>query len=265
MEILCVGNELLIGKILNTNSQWLSKRATTLGIQVRQITVVADNIEEIARALHEILARKPKFVITTGGLGPTFDDKTLEGVAKALDRKLKVHKKALKMVKERYNHYLGKRKTEQTKVETARIKMARLPQGTEPLRNPVGTAPGVKINIDGTLLAALPGVPPEMKAIFEESLAPLLKKEGGEKTFFERSIYFRGIMESALAPLIDQVMSGNQSVYIKSHPKGLKEGIEIHFSTTSKDSGKAREILEKAMTQLSELAQAQGAEVKLAE
>ena len=105
MEIICVGNELLIGKTLNTNAQWLSKHATTLGITVKRITVVADDINEIANAIREALKRKPQFVITTGGLGPTFDDKTLEGITKALNRKLEVNEKALKMVKEKYETY----------------------------------------------------------------------------------------------------------------------------------------------------------------
>ncbi len=265
MEILCFGNELLIGKILNTNSQWLAKHATKLGIKVKRITVVADDVEEIAEALHEALARQPNFVVTTGGLGPTFDDQTLEGIVKTLDLKLEINDDALKMVEERYQHYLGKRKAEQTKKETARIKMAKLPLGAEPLRNPVGTAPGVKITLDETTLIVLPGVPSEMKAIFRESIAPLLKKEGGGKTLFEKSIFLHGIMESTLAPLIDEVMTNNQSIYVKSHPRGLRKGIEIHFSTTAQDFKTAREMLTEALSQLSELAKAEGAQIQFEE
>jgi len=91
MEIICIGNELLIGKTLNTNATWLAKRATSLGITVKRITIVRDEIEEIADVIREVLQRKPRFIITTGGLGPTFDDKTLEGIAKALNRKLEVN------------------------------------------------------------------------------------------------------------------------------------------------------------------------------
>jgi molybdenum cofactor synthesis domain-containing protein len=265
MEILCVGNELLIGKILNTNAQWLARCATKLGISVKQITVVPDDVNEIARAVREALTRNPEFIITTGGLGPTFDDKTLGGIARAIDRKLETNEKALKMIRERYNRYVKERKIEQAKLTPARIKMAKLPQGAEPLPNSVGTAPGVKIRVNSTLLAALPGVPPEMEAIFEESVAPLLKRHSDENRFFETSLYSHGIMESALAPLIDQVMQDNQHVYIKSHPKAWRKGIEIHFSTTAKDKKKARDILGKATIQLSELAQAEGAQIKLEE
>jgi len=101
MEIICVGNELLIGKTLNTNAQWMAKQATAMGIAVNRITVVADEVNEIATAIRETLKRKPHFALTTGGLGPTFDDKTLQGIAEALDRKLTVNTEALKMVKEK--------------------------------------------------------------------------------------------------------------------------------------------------------------------
>jgi nicotinamide-nucleotide amidase len=257
MEIICIGNELLIGKTLNTNASWLAKRSTTFGIMVKRITVVGDDVDEIVSVVREALKRKPNFIITTGGLGPTFDDKTLEGIAKALNRKVKVNEKALKMVREKYENYVKEGKMERVELTPARIKMARLPERADPLPNPVGTAPGVIIDVGGTFLIALPGVPAEMEAIFDESVAPLLKKEAVELTFFETSMYADGIMESTLAPLIDKTMHDNPHVYIKSHPKGeeRKPHIEIHFSTTAKNSEIARGRLGKAMVQLSELVQ----------
>jgi len=264
MEIICVGNELLIGKTLNTNAHWMARLATSLGITVSRITIVGDDAKEIAKTVHESLQRKPKFIITTGGLGPTFDDKTLEGIAKALNCKLEIHEKALKMVKEKYEAYANAGKIERVELTPHRTKMATIPKGAEPLPNPVGTAPGVMMKVDGTLLIALPGVPSEMEAIFEVSVAPLLKKEAGEAMFFETSIYADNIMESTLAPLIDQTMHDNPYVYIKSHPKGeeKKPHIEIHFSTTAKDSNTARNRLGKAMVQLSELVQKDGGKIR---
>ncbi len=264
MEIICVGNELLIGKTLNTNAHWMAKRATSLGILVKRITIIGDDIEEIANAIREALNRKPRFIITTGGLGPTFDDKTLEGIAKALNRKLKVNESALKMVKEKYEAYFKEGKMEKFELTPPRIKMATIPEEAEPLPNSVGTAPGVMINVKGTLLIALPGVPPEMEAIFEESVIPLLKKEAGEITFFETSIYADNIMESTLAPLIDKVMHDNPYIYIKSHPRSeeKKPHMEVHFSTTAKDSKTAKKHLEKAIVQLSELIGKSGGKIK---
>lgn len=264
MEIICIGNELLIGKTLNTNTRWLAKRSTTFGIMVKRVTVVDDDVDEVASVVREALSRKPKFIITTGGLGPTFDDKTLEGTAKALNRKLEVNEKALKMVREKYESYVKEGKMERVELTPPRIKMATLPERADPLPNPVGTASGVIIDVGGTFLIALPGVPAEMEAIFDESVAPLLKKEAGELTFFETSMYADGIMESALAPLIDKTMHDNPYVYVKSHPKGeeRKPHIEIHFSTTAKNSEIARSRLGKAMVQLSELVQENGGKIR---
>ena len=253
MEIICVGNELLIGKTLNTNAQWLGKQATALGITVKRITVVADDVDEIANAIRETLKRKPHFAITTGGLGPTFDDKTLEGIAKALNRKLAVNEKALKMVREKFEAYAMEKGAETVKLTHARVKMATLPEKAEPIPNPVGTAPGIQANLEKTMLIALPGVPSEMKAIFHETVASLLKQASGKSAFYEKSIYVDGVMESSLAPLIDKLMQDNLGVYIKSHPKGRenKPHIEIHVSTTSKDAERAEEKLQKAVMQLS--------------
>jgi nicotinamide-nucleotide amidase len=255
MEIICVGNELLIGKTLNTNAQWLSKRSTATGIAVKRITVVADEVEEIASVVREALQRKPRFIITTGGLGPTFDDKTLEGIAKALNRKLEINAKALQMVKEKYEAYAREKRTEKVELTQSRIKMATIPQKTEPVPNPVGTAPGVRAGLDETILIALPGVPSEMEAIFEETVASLLKQASGDITFHEKSIYADNIMESTLAPLIDKVMHNNPDVYVKSHPRGEenKPHIEIHFSIKTKDTEKPEEKLQKAIVQLSSI------------
>ena len=119
----------------------------------------------------------------------------------------------------------------------ARVKMATLPEGTEPVTNPVGTAPGMRADLDGTVLFALPGVPSEMEAIFTETVAPLLKAAVGDRVFCERSMFLEDIMESQLAPLIDTVMTANGGVYIKSHPMGAenKPHIEIHLTITAKE------------------------------
>lgn len=264
MEIICVGNELLIGKTLNTNAHWMAKRATSLGIMVKRITIVSDDVDEIANAVCEALQREPLFIITTGGLGPTFDDKTLEGIAKALNSKLEVNEKALEMVREKYEAFIKTGRIEKAELTSPRVKMATLPKGAEPLSNPIGTAPGIIIKVNETFLIALPGVPSEMEAIFENAVAPLLRKEGEGNLFFEANIYADGIMESVLAPLIDRVMHDNPYAYIKSHPKGEegKPHIEIHFSTTAKDAKTAKDRLGKAIIQLSELIEKNGGKIK---
>lgn len=264
IELICIGNELLIGKTLNTNAQWLARRVTSLGLNVRRITNVGDDVDEISDAVREAIKRGPRFLITTGGLGPTFDDRTLEGLAKALGCSLEINDEALTMVEEKYRKYVEEGKMAKVDLTPPRVKMAKLPEGAKPLFNPVGTAPGIIMEREGTTILALPGVPSEMKAIFEESVLPLLKKAAGDATFFETSIETTGVMESEIAPVVDQVMRDNPYVYIKSHPKGAERvpRIEFHFSTTAKNSSVARKRVSKALVQLSEMIQGKGGKIK---
>jgi molybdenum cofactor synthesis domain-containing protein len=268
LEIICIGNELLIGKTSNTNATWLAKHVTSLGLNVERITVIIDDTSKIAEALQESLDRRPKLIITTGGLGPTFDDKTLQGIAIGLNRTLEVNPAALKMLEERYKNY-AKTTTDKIELTPARLKMATLPEGAKPLHNPVGTAPGVLLKTDDTQIAALPGVPPEMEAIFEESLAKIVKKVAGKSKFLEGSLRVANIMESTLAPLIDKVMNDNPEVYVKSHVftqskvqvEGQKSHIELHFSITTQETKTAKNHLKTAKQQLSKLVQEKGGKI----
>ncbi|MEM2897060.1 MAG: molybdopterin-binding protein, partial [Candidatus Bathyarchaeia archaeon] len=236
-EILCVGNELLIGKTLDTNANWLAKRITELGGSVKRITIVSDEIEEISSVIKDSLKRKPDLMITSGGLGPTHDDKTLEGVSKAIKKRLRLNKKALGYIKARYARIDPK--IELTK---PRIKMATLPSGAKPILNPVGTAPGVLIKHGITYILCLPGVPEELKAIFNQFIPEFIKKLP-KSYFFEEGILLHGIIESELSKFIDEVMKRNPGVYIKSHPKVIEDRnplIELHFSSFGKDLDEIR-------------------------
>ena len=258
LEIICIGNELLIGKILNTNAHWLAKEATVLAVNVKRITVIQDIIEEIGQTINEVLARKPRFIITTGGLGPTFDDKTLQGVAKALNRKLAVNPEALEMVKQRCDQYAKKRGLP-TPVEMTkpRIKMAIFPENTKMINNPIGTAPGLQFDFPHTTLFVLPGVPSEMEAIFKETIMPKLKEATGGLVFCEKSMFLEGMGEANLAPMIDQVMLEYKGVYIKSHPLGAaangKPRIELHLTITANENGNPQYLLDGAVKMLNKL------------
>jgi molybdenum cofactor synthesis domain-containing protein len=259
IEIICIGNELLIGKIKDTNAHYLAKQATQLGANVKRITVIQDTIAEIASSTCEALARKPMFIVTTGGLGPTFDDKTLQGIAKALNRQLEINPKALAMVKQNCVEYAKKRGLP-TEIELTpqQVKMATLPEKTEVVNNPIGTAPGVRADLQGTVLFSLPGVPVEMEAIFDETIAPLIKQAVGTSMFCEKSIFADNIFESRLAPLIDKVMSDNEGVYVKSHSMRTenKSHVELHLTIVASREQKPAEKLFKAAKQLAFLVEA---------
>ena len=253
-EILSIGNELLIGKTVNTNASWLGRRLTSMGFHVKRIVVVGDEVEEIAQAVSEALARGARVLITTGGLGPTFDDKTLEGVAAALQKPLVLHEEVLRSIKEKYDA-MG------LPLTPARKKMAKLPEGAIPLPNSVGTAPGAMIELPNTLIFCLPGVPKEMQAMFDSSVASKLASLNPSYKFYEHTVLIEGIPESSLAPLIDKTMKSYPRVYIKSHPKG-SEGrpiIEVHLSTFSTSEEEASTNLQGAADMLIQLAEEYGA------
>ncbi len=243
-EIISVGNELLIGKVVNTNSSWLAEKLTRLGVVVKRITVVGDNLDEISSCIKEVLSRKPSFIIITGGLGPTYDDMTLEGLAMGLGKRMVLHHKALEMVKRKYEG-MGESLTE------ARIKMARMPEGAEPLHNPVGTAPAAKISYETTVIYALPGVPREMEAIFNETISRDVSMKSGFRVT-ELSLRVTGVKESSLAPLISRVKELYPNTYIKSHPKVSEEKplIEIYFNAFNRDEAVANRLVREAAEKL---------------
>ena len=218
-EIISVGNELLIGHTLDTNSHWIAKCFTRFGWTLQRITVLRDSLAAIKDGVDSALRRKPDLLITLGGLGPTHDDMTLKGIALALNKRLVINAEALAMVRARYNALEAS-----TGLTQFRRKMATLPEGAEPLPNPVGTAPGVTIKVGMTRLVSLPGVPSEMRAIFTGSVISMLEDSNGDAPK-EVSIGLVGIIESALAPALDRTRRAFPGLYFKSHPRGREGGI----------------------------------------
>ena len=248
-ELLFIGNELLIGKTLNTNSQWLTRVITSLGGICYRMTVVRDELDEISNAVKEILSRAPRFLIISGGLGPTYDDITLEGLSGAVDKPLVINETALAWVTEKYEELQKRGRITNTEMTPSRVKMAQLPLASKPLYNPVGTAPGVLLEQGKTKIICLPGVPQELEAIFEGSVKTEIVQEIGEYVFLESSFLVKGIGESALAPLIDEVRARYfPYIYVKSHPRRDQPGVHVEFHlTTTHDVqcyGKGKEFLE---------------------
>jgi molybdenum cofactor synthesis domain-containing protein len=246
-EIVAIGNELLIGKTLDTNSHWLAIQISRLGGVLRRVTTVRDQRDEIGAAIRSALARHPDFLLTLGGLGPTHDDITLSSISRLLKRRLTLNRQALEFLRRRYLTRFGPG----VKLTPPRLKMARFPEGATPLPNPVGTAPAPCLVIRGTTMIALPGVPNEMRAIFSGSVVPMIERFGGHYRYYEHSLLLRGIPESALSPKIDEVMRKHRKVFIKSHPRGIeKDGsarIELHFRVGSTFPEKAKAELRLAV------------------
>jgi nicotinamide-nucleotide amidase len=217
VEILCIGTELLSGITLNTNAYWLCSEITNVGGVMRRVTVVRDDLIEISSAVRESLARKPNILITTGGLGATYDDMTLEGLAVALGKKAELNNRAVEMLKKSY----ARRKLHYELTES-RLKMATIPEGSTPIQNPVGSAPAVMEQAGGISIFCLPGVPSEMKAIFEEHILPLIKKSVGKFVAEELNYNTKGLTEAMIAPVLIKIVKSHPKnmIYLKTHPRG---------------------------------------------
>jgi molybdopterin-biosynthesis enzyme MoeA-like protein len=188
-------------------------------------------------------------IFTTGGLGPTHDDKTLMGVAMAFDRPLELNEEALKIVTRQYTEMHQRGVIETPEITEPRRKMAVLPKNANPLDNRIGGAPGVILEINDTQIISLPGVPGELMWIFDNQLLPLLK-DMVEGAFAEDVIYLPLRDESTLAPIIDEVMQDVPGVYIKSMVKPYGEsGIRLWISA----SGQTQVDVEERVTRVANL------------
>jgi len=263
--IISIGNELLTGRTLNTNSQWLCKRITDLGGSVHRIVCIGDHVQTIVETLREEMDRAPSVMVTTGGLGPTFDDMTLEAVARTLGVELQLHPDAEGMVRGRYQMiFEGK----EFKMTAERLKMATIPKGARPLENPVGTAPGVLIETGAVAIVCLPGVPNEMMAIFERAVEPFIKSRVGVLRFAELNLEVFDVMESSLAPVIKETVSKIPQVYVKSHPRGSEQGqsrIVLNLSCRSAEGDEAKTLLHKSAAYLTDRITALGGRTNVAQ
>lgn len=196
VELVAVGDELLYGDIVNRNAAWLGEQLDAAGLRVRRSVVVPDSVPEIAAAVSEaLLGARPRAgaVVLTGGLGPTQDDLTRQGLAAAAGVEL-VRDDFLESVLRRRFAALGRAVPERN------FAQADLPRGAAGLPNPVGTAPGVRLEVGAGVAYALPGPPHEMQPMFRDHVLPDLLRRAGEPTVVvHRVLRTAGIWESAVA------------------------------------------------------------------
>ncbi len=257
--IISVGNELLNGRIVNTNLAWLSRKLILDGYLVRCALTVRDDCEDIVMAFRLAVDKGASLIVSTGGLGPTFDDMTSECLSKALGRRHVLNEEALRMVEEKY----ARRNLPMTE---HRVKMAMMPENARPIYNAVGTAPGVMVEEGPTLILALPGVPSEMMDIFER-VEGLIRSRAPPMSYVSVDLVVRGVPESEAAPLIEEAMR-RFSVYVKSHPSGQELGLPIlrvNVTSSSPSEEEARLNVEGALRLLSERFRERGGNVEEAQ
>jgi nicotinamide-nucleotide amidase len=195
VEIVTIGDELLLGFTVDTNGAFLGRELANLGVTVARRTTCGDDIDVIVQTLREALARTGA-VITTGGLGPTADDMTVGAVAKLFGREMKRDESIATWLEERWLTF-----RRSGPMPESNYKQAMIPEGAEIIANPVGSAPGVRVSDEkGRWVATLPGVPREARAMFTESLKPIISPLAGDATVI-RSATLRtiGMGESSIA------------------------------------------------------------------
>ncbi len=233
--VLCIGTELTRGELVNTNATHLASSLTDLGFEVVEDVVVDDDRARIIETLKR-LGRTMSIIVCTGGLGPTTDDLTTEAVAATLGVALKRDDASLDHIRRRFEK-LGRTMSE------TNAKQANFPEGAEVLVNPIGTAPGFFVRLDKALAFFMPGVPREMKKMFEEQVEPRIRELAPHTSHQVRLRTF-GLPESTVGERLAGIEETNPGVTIGY--RASLSGIEVKVLARAPNENLARELCEKA-------------------
>jgi molybdenum cofactor synthesis domain-containing protein len=252
VEIVTIGNEVLLGLVQDTNSNYLCRVVRGMGGRVRHIAIAPDEVDSIAEEVRASIARQADLIFTCGGLGPTDDDLTLAAVAVAAGRTLELNKTACDEVARRYRELAEAGYVANAQMSESRLKMARLPEGARPVANTVGAAPAMTMESGASRIVSLPGVPAELKAIVEGPLQDLLNEVFGRGSYRERDMTVECGDESALAPALRLVAAAHKDVYIKSRASGFGRDavFRITISASASSPEQADRLIESAFQDL---------------
>jgi len=236
-SIISIGNEIINGQTIDTNASYISRKLLSIGIPVVGFYTVGDDIDSIVRAL-DSAGRDADVILTTGGLGPTDDDLTRQGVAKFLDSELRLESELLQRIEDFFSRR-NLQMPDSNKVQ------AYIPSGAKAITNNIGTAPGIMAKVKGKLLIALPGVPSEMKQMFEETAGELkgLACESGQVGIVMRKLNCFGAGESAIAELLGSLCRRDRNPLINCTAEhGI---ITLYIIATAEDKNTAEQLAEK--------------------
>lgn len=254
VEIFIIGNEILNGEIQDTNTHWLCREITALGGRVNRETALRDDLEVIAEELKAAMDRGTDVIFTSGGLGPTADDLTLAAVARSVGKELRLNEEARRMIRESYDALYDRGILDQGGLTPAREKMAWLPEGAIPLYNTVGTAPCSLLDTGRSVIVCLPGIPKELKGIFNSSLQPFLQEtfRGGISAM--RTITVLCNDESVLEPVLSRVVPSHPKVYIKllATMPGETPELDITLTAVGSDGEELESLVSAAERDLKE-------------
>ena len=241
-EILCVGTELLLGDIVNTNAQVIAQGLASIGVNVFHQSVVGDNSSRLKTALQDAL-EQCDCIITSGGLGPTYDDLTKETAAGLFGRKMVLDEPSLRRI-EAFFARIGRPMTDNNR------KQAMMPEGAHILPNENGTAPGLILEQDGKRLVLLPGPPREMRPMFERQVLPILAKLTG-KTLLSRSVHIFGVGESAVEDRLRGRMLALQNPTLAPYAKDGE--VLLRVTASAENETAAGHLIEPVVREICEL------------
>jgi molybdenum cofactor synthesis domain-containing protein len=258
-ELFSIGSELVLGRIQDTNSFWMAAQLTELGVDVRRLTVLPDDVTTIESALRDSLRREPSLLFITGGLGPTPDDLTVACVSTLLGVEPAPDEGVIADYMRRRD--LGRRED----VTGGLLKMATIPAGSVGHLNPVGWAPCIQCRAGGTVIFILPGPPREMEACFTTNVAPWITANttvAGAAMRVGVTMY-----ESEVSPLMEQVMAEHAGVYLKAYVAlrasgNREEHLPVDLLARGDDRADATARLAAAVERFAELVRAAGRDVR---
>ncbi len=231
-EIIAVGTELLLGEILNSDSQFLARELSKLGINVYYQTVVGDNEERLTQTIKTALSRSD-LIITSGGLGPTHDDITKETLAAAMGVELKLNETCLHDMEA----YFARLNRPMVQVN---VKQAIMPVGCIVLKNNNGTAPGGIIEKDGKIAIFLPGPPNEIVPMYQESVAPYLAAKS-EEILFSKTLRIIGIGESNVEEKLSEFMQNSTNPTVAPYAK--TDEVTLRITAKCKNEEEAERLI----------------------
>lgn len=239
VEIICVGTELLLGNIVNTNAAFLAEQCAGLGLECYYQTVVGDNAERLRLCLKTAMERSDVLLLS-GGLGPTEDDLTKETVAELCGRKLFLHEPSKKAIQD----YFDRRGIELT---DNNWKQAMLPEGCIVLENHNGTAPGMIVETENTRIVLLPGPPNELVPMFRESVSPYLAKLT-DKVICSQTVKLCGIGESKVETVIRDLIDAQANPTIATYAKTGE--VHIRVTASAQDSKACGKLIKPVVKEL---------------
>jgi nicotinamide-nucleotide amidase len=232
-EIIAVGTELLLGEILDTNSQYLAQQLTPLGIDLYFVTHVGDNLGRLTETVKRGLQRSD-LIVMTGGIGPTDDDLTREAVAAALGEELRIDP----ALEQHLRNWFARRNRP---MPERNVKQASLIPSARTVPNPIGTAPGWFVEKNGRFIACMPGVPHEMRKMWEEQITPRLAEQANAGLLVTRTLKTLGLGESGVEELIHPLVSSPNPT-IATYAK--QDGVHVRIGAKADTREAAQQMLD---------------------